>query len=95
MSNVRSLKSNGSRFVFRQWKADSITHMVKKELRRIGRDDMHLHNLRHTFATTYLEHGGAIRALQKFLGHASINTTEIYSGLSDEYLEEEINRVKF
>jgi len=89
------LESNGSPYVFRQWKPDSVTHMIKRELIRIGRPDIHLHNLRHTFATLYLQHGGRIRTLQEFLGHASITTTEIYSGLTDEHLDEEIQRIKW
>ena len=36
------------------------------------------HSLRHTFATRYLRRGGAVWALQRILGHSSVNTTEIY-----------------
>ena len=36
------------------------------------------HSLRHTFATQYLRRGGAVWALQRILGHASVSTTEIY-----------------
>jgi integrase len=39
------------------------------------------HDLRHTFASWFLHGGGNMRRLQELLGHESITTTEIYSGL--------------
>jgi integrase len=36
------------------------------------------HDLRHTYAATFLEAGGDIRLLSKALGHSSINVTEKY-----------------
>ena len=36
------------------------------------------HDLRHTYAATFLEAGGDIRLLSKALGHSSITVTEKY-----------------
>ena len=40
------------------------------------------HTLRHTFATTMLNNGADIRAVQELLGHESIEATEVYTHLS-------------
>ena len=46
------------------------------------------HTIRHYFATDLLQNGADIRSVQMLLGHASINTTQIYTNLSDKHLRE-------
>ena len=49
------------------------------------------HVLRHTFATTMLDHGADIRTIQELLGHASLSTTSIYTHTTFEQIKRVYN----
>ena len=65
-----------------------IWNLVKKYAARVGSSaDVSPHTLRHTFATHMLAGGAEIRALQEMLGHASVQTTQIYTHVEHSRLK--------
>ncbi|MCI9601992.1 MAG: tyrosine-type recombinase/integrase [Lachnospiraceae bacterium] len=90
--NIRS----GSIFVTRNGKPldrSNIFHSMKKlcEDAEVDRDKVFPHNLRHLFAVTYYKAEKDVCHLADILGHSSINTTRIYTIISCEEQEQQIN----
>ena len=82
--NYRTRKDAPSRLTSR-----SIEKIIKKYALRAGLPlNTTPHVLRHSFATDLLSKGVDIRILQEFLGHKSINATQIYTHVTSKQLKD-------
>ena len=74
---------------FKKLDRSAIFRIIKSTALKLGlNDDLHPHTLRHSAATHMLERGCDLRTVQEFLGHSSVSTTQIYTKVTKEFLEE-------
>lgn len=68
----------------------SVQGALKKAVREAGvnKKDVSIHTLRHSYATHLLEQGVNIRLIQRYLGHASLDTTTVYLHLTQKGQED-------
>lgn len=82
------LNSSGGNLTVR-----GLEYIVKEcSAKLVGDPSLHPHELRHTFATILLESGVSLRVIQELLGHESINTTQVYTHLTQKDLQQEYDK---
>ena len=79
LNNALFLNRYGNRLSQRSIQSKIRIYSVKAGLR----DGVHVHTLRHSFATHMLEGGADLRVVQELLGHSNPATTQIYTHISD------------
>jgi len=84
------LSSRGQRISNRtvQWTVEKYLEMAG-----LGYRHLSVHKLRHTAATLMYQNGGVdVRVLKEILGHEQLNTTQIYTHVSNSEIEAAMNK---
>ncbi len=87
--NYMKIKDNEKGYIFsvngRKMSPRGIQHAIKISAERAGIEkNVHVHTLRHSFATHLLENGVDIIKIQRLLGITSLQTMQIYTQVSSE-----------
>ncbi|MCA0758030.1 tyrosine-type recombinase/integrase [Paenibacillus sp. N4] len=73
--------------------ADEMIKLLKEQMPSLSNKRLSSHKLRHSFATMQIRSGTDIRTLQELLGHASIETTQIYTHIDNQQLRTAMNNI--
>ncbi|GAB6930526.1 tyrosine recombinase XerS [Paenibacillus sp. JCM 10914] len=71
----------------------SIEKLIEKYAAAYGKPALTVHSLRHSFATRYHLENNDVPRLKNQLGHSSIQTTMIYTHLTDEEMRNAVNNM--
>ena len=89
------VKANDNNYVFLNKNGSKISRQgFFKILKGLAFDagikkDISPHTIRHSFATNLLNNGADLRIIQELLGHENLQTTEIYSHLTNKKIEDD------
>ncbi len=93
LTKVRNLIPVSSEYLFLSKRNTPMTrqtfwYRIKEYAQRIGiSKNIHPHTLRHSFATHLLNHGATIFDVQLMLGHACVDTTQIYTHIANQKIK--------
>ncbi|MNW54736.1 Tyrosine recombinase XerS [compost metagenome] len=71
----------------------SIEKLIEKYAIAFGKPSLTVHSLRHSFATRYHLENNDVPRLKNQLGHSSIQTTMIYTHLTDDEMRKAVNNM--
>jgi len=74
------------------WTAQAVQQLTKKYLKALGlyENEKSVHALRHSYAVEFYRQERDLRALQKQLGHSSVQTTQVYADVMAEDIQAQI-----
>lgn len=78
---------------FTPYSVNFISVKLADVFKKAGVKDFRAHDLRHTFASWYLQNGGRLERLQAILGHARLEQTRKYAHLSMTDLHDDLKKV--
>jgi integrase len=78
-----------------EWNIWRLERSFRRAVKRAKLGKLRFHDLRHTFASKYLESGGTIADLREILGHRTLAALQIYAHFQQSTIKERIQAVDF
>ncbi|MFH1310460.1 MAG: tyrosine-type recombinase/integrase [Candidatus Omnitrophota bacterium] len=91
---------NSSKYVFPGEDGNKIfknrlLRRIKTLARRLKLGDINVHTLRHTFASHLVMKGVDLTTIKQLMGHSDIETTMIYSHLTEDHVNNAVDKLNF